>query len=476
MLAMLGLAASATSASAQFQLGIVDPTLAEAPPQSNPAITVVKQIHASTIRILTNWASIAPAGGAAPAGFDPTNPADPRYRWTALDQTVRNAVNNHVTPLLEITGAPVWAQAAGEPASARALGGPWQPNPAAFAKFSYALALRYSGQFPDSLHPGSSLPRVKLYEIWDEPNLPGTLQSPDLVHEYAWLLNAAYGSIKSVNEGNVVSVGGLAPVYTGPPSMSPMKFASELLCLRQKGKGYVRSSSCPVRAHFDAFSIHPYTLTATPTKPAPKKGDLFVADVITIHKLLRAAEVLHTGATRTNYQLWVTEWSVFSKPPNPVIGLSDPVAARYVAWSMYEMFRDDVSLIVWEFIFYQPYDLRAATPALIYGGALYTTTGQPTLKFNAFEFPVIATIKGGHGLVWGRAPVGQSTQVLIQHLVRGKWQTIGRTRTAGDGVFEFHFGAHGNGTYRAVVPNGPVSVGYFSKPIPPRITAVVRGL
>jgi len=125
--------------------------------------------------------------------------------------------------------------------------------------------------------------------------------------------------------------------------------------------------------------------------------------------------------------------------------------------------------VTWLYIRYRPGTVTSSTQ-LVYGGALYTIGGQPTLKLIAFEFPVIAAVKRGRGLVWGRAPVKRQTQVFVQHEVGSRWRTIGTVRTASDGVFEFHFRARGNGRYRAQIKHGMVSLGYDSTPIPPKRT------
>jgi hypothetical protein len=467
--ALVALAVAPASALAQFQLGLEDPLLSQATPTTanQEAWGTVHQAAASTVRIQAIWASVAPTGSVMPAGFDPSNPADPLYHWTALDAAVRAAADHHVRPLLNILTAPAWAQAPGKPATDATLypTSPWDPSAVQFGQFALALATRYSGHFADPLNPGQDLPRVKLYEIWNEPNLASDLLAPDLVDEYRSLLNAGYAAIKSVHGDNVVSIGGLAPVGGASPSVSPLKFAAALLCLRRTGTHFVRSKTCPVRAHFDALAMHPYSLAATPTKHAYKYDDVLVADMGKLRTLLRAAEKLHTAAPRINYGLWVTEWAWFSNPPNPVIGDPDPVAARYTAYGMYEMWRSGVSLVIWLLIRYEPVFLDAP-PAGIYGGGLFTTTGKPTLKLRAFEFPVTAAVKHGHGLVWGRAPVTRRTHVFVQHQVGHRWRTIGTLRTAADGVFELHFSARGNGTYRARIKHGLTSVPYNSRPIP----------
>ena len=71
--------------------------------------------------------------------------------------------------LLNITGAPAWAEGPGAPPGAQP--GTWRPDPAQFASFATAAALRYDGRFPDPLHPGAFLPRVRYWQPWNEPNL-----------------------------------------------------------------------------------------------------------------------------------------------------------------------------------------------------------------------------------------------------------------------------------------------------------------
>ena len=473
------------SALGQFQLGIEDPLLNQPTPTalSTAAFGTFRQLAASTTRVAVAWETVAPTGAAMPAGFNPSNPADPHYRWGSIDAAVRSAADHGASPLFEIFTAPGWAQPPGKPADVSYFRGAWDPSATQFRSFSLALARRYSGNFPDPLQPGTDLPRVKLYEIWNEENIRYELAAPDPVGEYRSLLNAAYGAIKSIHEDNVVAIGGLGNVgvarFSTPYgirrySISPLKFAAALMCLRRVGTHFVRSPTCPVRAHFDVLAVHPYTLASTPTKHAYHYDDVLVGDMGKVRTLLQAAETLHTAAPNIEYGLWVTEWSWFSNPPNPVIGEPDAVAARYTAYGMYELWRSGVSLVIWLLIRYEPAYLNAP-PAGKYGGALFTVSGEPTLKLRAFEFPVVAAVKGGRGFVWGRAPVKHKTQVFVQHAIGSRWRTIGRVRTTADGVFEFHFTARGNGRYRAQIKHGLVSLGYDSTPIPPKRDRAFKG-
>jgi hypothetical protein len=471
LMVIAALAALPQAAAADFQLGIEDPEFSQplGSPGSTFAYNTLHAAHATTVRLVVSWSDIAPIGSTVPAGFDGSNPADPHYRWNVLDQAVRAAAAEGAHVILDLTGAPPWAIPAGKPAPLAGYTGVWDPNAAEFGAFARAVALRYSGQFPDPQQPGKALPREKYFEIWNEENLPGDLTAPDPVEEYRALLNASYSAIKSIHSDNVVAIGGLAPVGDVQFSLPPLKFAAQLLCLRRIQTHYVKSKSCPAKAQFDVFAIHPYSLASTPTKHADNYDDVLVGDMGKVRSLLKASERLHTASPNIKYGLWVTEWSWFSNPPNPVFGETDPVAARYTAYGLYELWRSGTSLVVWLLINYTPAFLNAP-PAGRYGGALYTRTGQPTLKMQAFEFPVIASVNHGRGYVWGRAPAGGHAKVLIQRKQGKGWKTLGSARTASDGVFQFHFGAHGNGTYRASVNGGPVSLGYFSAPIPPKRT------
>src|SRR5439155_14631903 len=125
--------------------------------------------------------------------------------------------------------APRWAVA-------RRLGGSdatrqrWRPDPVAFGQFAEAIAKRYRGV-------------VRLWTTWNEPNHPTFLlpQSEktrsghwrDVApHVYRALHEAAYNSLKAVNPGNQVLIGGLSSrgaTQPGPNrNIPPLRFLREL--------------------------------------------------------------------------------------------------------------------------------------------------------------------------------------------------------------------------------------------------------
>ncbi len=176
-----------------------------------------------------------------------------------------------------------------------------------------------------------------------------------------------------------------------------------------------------------------------------------------------AAKKLHT-VSRGAHPLWVTEWSWFTNPPQTLYGnpLSD--SARYVAESMYTFWKAGVSLVIWQALMDNPQS--AST-----GGGLEDSNGVPKPTMTAFGFPFYASVKGRKGYAWGRTPLRHASKVFVERAVKGQWRRVATVKTDSYGVFQAHFKARGNATYRAQVAPGPVSLPYFSAKIPPRRTS-----
>jgi hypothetical protein len=467
MTVLCGLACMPAAARARFDVGLQDSAfLAPAnDPASQFAYNALRAIHGSTIRLNVNWRGVAPAGTTPPIGFHPANPADPHYDWTVTDAAIRQAQAAHDRVIVDLVGAPDWAQASNRPRSLRIFGGYWNPSARDFGFFASATARRYSGHFVPAGQT-SPLPRVSAWEIWNEENLPEWLTASHLIPEYRSLLGAGYRAVKAVNKTNLVVLGGLAPVsFVNGISVSPLTFAAEVLCLRRTGTHFVRAPRCSARPRFDVLAIHPYSLDATPTKHAYKYDDILVGDLGKVDTLLNAARRLNHLKAR----LWADEWSWFTNPPDKEVGDAPLTAARYTAYSMYEMWKAGVSLVVW-FRAMDPETAPANSPSFINGGGLYTSSGKPKPMMRAFSFPVVAGVSGGRGFAWGRAPVSRPTKVTVEQRTRGVWRQLLSTRTRADGVFAVQLPEPTVATYRARLAGGLVSLSYSSTPIPPRRT------
>jgi hypothetical protein len=131
----------------------------------------------------------------------PTDPNDPAYAWPhRLDTAVAEATASGIQIVLEVQGAPHWANG-NKPSN-------WAPrHPSDYADFVTAASRRY--------------PSVHLWLIWGEPSRarnfmpltpekrdrPLTTQQAKAPHRYARILDAAYGALKAVSAENLV-VGG----------------------------------------------------------------------------------------------------------------------------------------------------------------------------------------------------------------------------------------------------------------------------
>jgi hypothetical protein len=149
-------------------------------------------------------------------------------------------------------------------------------------------------------------------------------------------------------------------------------------------------------------------------------------------------------------------------PPDSKVGDSFSTAARYVAYSLYEMWRAGGSLVVWQ-------GIHDGSPGELGGAGLETKSGRPKPSLRAFGFPFIASGTGRRGFAWGRVPVSNPVSVAVQRSTGHGWRTVAHTRTGGDGVFLVSFAARGNATFRAQAGTA-TSLPYFSARIPARRT------
>jgi len=211
------------------------------------AFPAVQQLHPQVIRYDLSWARTAPRKPA-----DATNPDDPAYDWSLVDQVVIRADALGVPVLLTIEVTPRWAGGG--------TGNKPPVNMATLQAFSYAAATRYSGQHivPST---GQVLPAVTRWEAWNEPNTTSHLTPqyscrcasavPVAPTIYAKILNAIYKGIHSAGTHagikEIVAGGATKPNYSGPktfePAVAPLRF---LLLLGKK------------HPPLDVYSHHPY--------------------------------------------------------------------------------------------------------------------------------------------------------------------------------------------------------------------------
>jgi hypothetical protein len=416
-------------------------------PQAALGFQRVRAAGGTVARIPLFWGTVAPKGAEMPAGFDPRDPADPHYDWSSYDRQVRLAVAAGLKPILTIFGAPGWALD-------RSRSVPeYKPDPAQFGYFAEATARRYSGQF-------ESLPRVRLYQAWNEANLRFFL-NPQLEHGrfeaaelYRRMVNRFAAGVKRVHKDNLVIAGGLAPFkFEGGPFFGgPLRFMRSLMCM---SKGRRPHRTCRKRVRFDIWSHHPYT-AGNPTHSAVRAEDVSLGDLPEMKRLLYAAVRAKQVVSSRRVRFWITEFSWDTNPPDPD-AVPERVHARWVAEAFYRMWRAGVSLVNW-------YQVRDATgqgqlfsdtaeSGLYQRGDGGLETDRPKLALQAYEFPFVALPAGRRIAIWGRTPNSGRGRVVVEQQVKGEWRELKAFRANRYGIFRGRVPKRRRTPLRARVPS-----------------------
>ena len=360
----------------------------------------------TVIRINVGWPAARP-----PA--NPSDPGDPAYNFALTDAAIRDAVARGLQPLVMFPQAPSWADGPGRPANVAP--GTWLPDPAAVGAYGHALAVRYDGDYPDPLHPGADLPRVHLFQLWNEENLTmylapqwqqvgGRWVAVGPAH-YRAMLNAFYAGVKSAQPGATVVAGGTAPFgdFGHGQRIMPVLFWQDVF-------------QAPV--FFDALAHHPYSI-GDPASHAVNADDVSINDIGKLWRVLRAAERRGTALPHIHHRIWVTEVGYDTRPPNPG-GIPVALAARWLEQTLYLLWFQHVSVVTW-------YLIRDLEPIPNLGlsaqSGVYYLNGRAKPGALAFRFPVVG-VSGRSGAlsVWVRTP--QSGRLVVQALRGRRWVRV----------------------------------------------------
>jgi lipopolysaccharide/colanic/teichoic acid biosynthesis glycosyltransferase len=314
-------------------------------PDGSSAFPVYRRLGVQVLQTQLSWAATAPQRPG-----DPTNPADPAYRWPpTLDRAVREATRYHLQLAVMLRGSPPWSNG-GQDSS-------WAPDdPNDYANFAAAASHRY--------------PTIHHWMIWGEPERPGNFSpmpenSPVGPQRYALLLDAAYGSLKAVNPANIV-IGGMT--YT-----IGLDSTADFIRWMRLPNGQ------PPR--LDYFGHNPYS-----TRYPKLSEGLYEAkvrdinDVDTLHSELAAAYRGRQGGTP---KLWLSEFSISSDHTDRAFWffVSRPVQAKW-ATAAFKLV-DSVNYVAglgW----YELLDEPPTIPGFLTEG-LMTSEGTPKPSFYAYQ-------------------------------------------------------------------------------------------
>lgn len=418
----------------------------------------IRAAGARYVRINLYWSSVAPA--APSPEFQPRNPADVNYRWQRIDDAVLAAAEAGLEPIVLIFSSPSWAN---EPApTSNEPGAQYKPSPTALADFATAVATRYSGDF-------ETLPRVRYWSIWCEPNLSAYLNPQSLNGKafapswYRSMLNAAADALHAVSVDNVVIGGETAPFWSAElPKTRPIEFMKEVLCISEKRVRNKKTkkiqtifkSACQQRAHFDVWAHHPYT-EGGPTKRARVRGNASLGDLGDMRAALNAAIRMKHVVSSRKVGFWVTEFSWESNPPDPG-GVPSQLEARWVSEALYHSWRAGVTLFVWFQIRDDPVSRRVAQSGLWYRGDTGIESDRPKPALRAFRFPFVALRQPKNKVqIWGRTLESSGATVLIERKAGRYWKRIKILRANRYGIFSARLREPAKTTYvRARLADG----------------------
>lgn len=387
---------------------------------------------ASMVRIQLYWGGAAPT--TKPAEWNPANPNDPNYHWDATDIEVKRAIAAGLTPVLQVDGAPTWAQRCQTPASL--AGAICDPSPSDLQAFATAAAARYSGRTP-------GIPAVRYFQGLNEPNLslfffPQFETSGKLISPYLYrdLINAFYAGVKAAEPHALVLAAGLGPIAVPKYTIGPLQFARTMLCMTGAKNPKPNKESCGGGVHFDIFAMQPYTTGGPFHEGGP--NDVEIGDLSRLQKLIQAAD--RGGRIKGAFKktpLWVTEFSWDSKPPDPG-GLPLKIETRWVAEAMHNAWAAGVSNFFW-------FSLRDSerNPSLPYSQTLESglyfrgatlDADKPKPFLSTFRFPFVA-YPGKSLAFWGRTPTSKGGKVKIQILAGGRWKLLTTVKADKSGIF-----------------------------------------
>jgi len=300
-----------------------------------------------------------------------TNPDDPAYNWELYDRTVNYAAQHKIRILFSIYGTPGWAN--GEAGLNR------KPKDAGdLRRFAFAAATRYSGTYPGA--DGRSLPAVRHWLAWNEPNNPVYLSPQYARKRGKWVIQSAddYAKIceaihvgvhATLLKGQKVACGATGPRGNNSPT-SPRPSVSPIAFLRGLHNAGLRG--------FDVYAHHPYygsPAESPTTKPPGSRAPGSTAVTLGNINVLIAELTRLYGKRR----LWITEYGYQTNPPDRAFGVSWTRQAAYLAQAFSVARRNPrIDMMLWFMLQDEP----------ILGGwqsGLITASGLRKPAFEAFR-------------------------------------------------------------------------------------------
>jgi hypothetical protein len=232
----------------------------------------------------------------------------------------------------------------------------------------------------------------------------------------------------------------------------------ELLCMSTGSKP---RPTCNASVPFDVWSHHPYT-NGGPNRSARARDDVSLGDLPEMRRLLRAAEKAGHVKSAGRADFWATEFSWDTKAPDPG-GVPLSRHARWVAEAFYNMWRSDVSTVVWFQLRDNPRGTFTWGQTWQSGLFFRTTANYRDEKAKpvrqVVRFPFVALPRGRGATIWGRTPGSAAASVLIERRSGKRWVRVTTVKANSNGLFRRNLSGNRGATLRARV-GSEASVGF----------------
>ncbi len=369
-------------------------------------------LGADVVRANVIWSRYAPAPTSKkkPKRFDGKDPnAYPSLN--IVDTFVQAAQARGLQVLLTVTGPiPAWASHCGGSVKTRST---CKPDAKLFGDFARALGKRY--------------PTVKLWSIWNEPNLRAwltpqysgkTLQSAAI---YRSLASSAIAGLRGTgHRGDTILLGETAPIGSKPgPSANanPVPFLRGVFCLKANGHRLTGSEASAQKCGgykkllATGYAHHPYTRGGSrPPNSRPNADEITIDVQSRLTKLLDQAG--KAGRIAKKLPVYYTENGWQTNPPDNVFGVLPAQQAEYMNESDYMAYTNARVKTV------SQYKLVDDAPQGSFQSGVRMLDGTAKPSYTAYQLPLWLVKKGANVLVYGQvrpAPDSAPLQVEVQH-------------------------------------------------------------
>ncbi len=372
---------STAEASPFIRYGVQDDAFLAPGPSAEARIATLDRLGVKLVRYTVHWRQVARRKPARAV-----NPDDPAYDWAATDAVLRALREHRIGVLVTLYGTPAWANGG---RSANVV----PTSKYSLAAFARAVARRY--------------PWIRMWEVWNEPNLRVSLKPNSPAFYVHRLLNPTYAALHAVRRSNRVAGGATSPRPT-PSGKSPVAF------MRGMRKAHAR---------LDAYAHHPYPVTRGETPRGFARGVCrYCKGILTLANLPVLLREVRRDFGRK--RIWLTEYGHQTRPPNRRLGVSRGAQARFVSEAALRAKSARYVDVLIHFIVKDD-----PTPAGWQSGLL-TPSGTRKPAFYAYMLPLAQISR--HRLrttLWGQVRPRSGRQLYrLQRRAHGRWVSVGPYR------------------------------------------------